>query len=133
MELQLIPILNTTSHQRKKMYQYKATLVKVVDGDTVDLAVDLGFDIVFNMRVRLNGIDTPEMHSPDPLERAKAILAKDHLSSLLVGKSLTVNTHKDKKEKYGRYLADIMVGDLDVVKDLLAGGHGIPYTGGKKA
>jgi micrococcal nuclease len=115
------------------MYQYEATLIKVVDGDTVDLCVDLGFDIKFNMRVRLNGIDTPELNSPDPGQRILATLAKDHLANLLSkAVVLTVNTHKDKKEKYGRYLADIMADGVDVVKDMLDTQHGVPYTGGKR-
>jgi micrococcal nuclease len=117
-----------------RMYEYDAELVRVVDGDTVDISVDLGFHISQQIRVRLNGINAPELSTP----AGKA--AKGFLEGLLpVGTSLRCNTVKDKTEKYGRYLADLTVqgstGDLaskSVNQTMLDAGQAIPYSGGKR-
>lgn len=84
------------------MYEYQATVIRVVDGDTVDLNVDLGLNTFTKERVRLYGINAPEKNTPQgPLSTAR-------LKELLpVGIGVTITTFKDKKEKYGRYLAVI--------------------------
>lgn len=89
------------------MYQYEATLLRVIDGDTVDLLVDLGCDISIKMRCRLFGINTPERGQPGYLE------ANNALTSLLEGTPLIVETIKDRKEKYGRYLVHIWQQELE--------------------
>lgn len=83
------------------MYDYKAKLIRVIDGDTVHLNVDLGCDVNINMTCRLYGINAPEMRTE------AGPLAKEHLIKLLseAPDSLILYTIKDKKEKYGRYLA----------------------------
>lgn len=88
------------------MYQYNARVLRVIDGDTVDLDVDVGFDIHFNLRVRLAGINTPELNSRLIEERDKAQKAKQYVSEYLTQNngSVTINTEKDRKDKYGRYL-----------------------------
>jgi micrococcal nuclease len=84
------------------MYEYSCSIIKVVDGDTVDAQVDLGFDISIKLRFRLAWINAPEMNT----EEGKA--AKLRLMELLpVATICNVRTLKDKREKYGRYLADI--------------------------
>jgi micrococcal nuclease len=116
------------------MYEYNAQLVRVVDGDTVDISVDMGFHISQQIRVRLNGINAPETSTP----AGKG--AKDFLEGLLpVGTSLRCNTFKDKTEKYGRYLADLTVqgntGDLatkSVNQTMVDAGQAIRYSGGKR-
>lgn len=119
------------------MYIYKSTVIKIVDGDTVDLMVDLGFDINFKMRVRLYGINTPELRASDPTIVAKAQEAKTFVSSLLpVGKQVYIQTIKDKTEKYGRYLATIFLDEVLTVpslnQQLIDKGLAVAYFGGKR-
>lgn len=81
------------------MYEYKCHILKIIDGDTVDARVDLGFRISIEMRFRLTGINAPEMRTPEGPK------AKKRLMELLPeGSETTVRTKKDKQEKYGRYL-----------------------------
>lgn len=105
------------------MYEYSAQLIRVVDGDTVWLDVDLGFDVRRKDSFRLYGIDTPELPSPE------GVAARNRLLSLLTGQ-ITVETIKDRREKYGRYLARVYAGDpqVDVGQVLLEEGHARPYT-----
>lgn len=90
------------------MFIYKATVLAVIDGDTLDLAIDLGFDLTRKIRIRLNGINTPELNSKDPTEVTKAKEAKTFVQNLLpMGKVIYIQTFKDKTEKYGRYLCEV--------------------------
>jgi len=93
------------------VFWYKAKVVNVVDGDTVDLDTDLGFRITFRQRYRLYGVDTPEMNDPDPAVRAMAVKAKEFVLAQVGGKEIVVNTHLDRADKYGRWLALIHVKD----------------------
>jgi micrococcal nuclease len=93
------------------MYTYKAKIEKVIDGDTVDVTIDLGFGIYHFIRLRLYGINTKEMHSKIEEERQMAIKAKEFVSTYL-GKTLTIKTYKD--DKYGRMLAEIFPDDMAV-------------------
>lgn len=124
------------------LYTYRAELVRVIDGDTVELRVDVGFRIYRVDSFRLAGINTPELHSPDEAERLRAKAAKAAMHSALDGRSLTVRTEKDAQEKYGRYLAWIDLDDAErtslgtncaTVNDwMVARGHAVPYFGGKR-
>ncbi len=87
------------------IYVYRATVTKVVDGDTMHLSVDLGCDVSTQMTVRLAGIDCPEMNTM--AGRAARAIAQDWLSRNAPGYAVVIRTLKDKKEKYGRYLAYI--------------------------
>lgn len=102
------------------MYTYKAKLIRVVDGDTVDLTLDLGFNTFINHRFRLHGVDTPEVFGvkKGSEEYEKGIKAKNRVAELLEGKNIKVETFKDRKDKYGRYLAVIYV-DKICINDLL--------------
>ena len=95
------------------MYEYKATVKRVIDGDSVVLDIDLGFYIFMNeTKIRLYGIDTPEMNSEDPLLRLQAVLATRYLyDNMPVGSKVTISTVLDKREKYGRLLATIITED----------------------
>ena len=106
---------------------------RVIDGDTAEIAIDLGFFIFRVESVRLNGIDAPEIHSSDQVERGFADKARTALAALLpVGATILLRTIKDK-EKYGRYLADIVTADnRNVSAALLATGLAIAYDGGAK-
>jgi micrococcal nuclease len=102
------------------MYEYRAKVVRVIDGDTIDLRVELGFHISVEDRFRLYGIDTPELNSSDPEVRAKAVLAKNRLIELLpVGLEVRIQTLKDKREKFGRYLAMVFINDTEYVNGIL--------------
>jgi micrococcal nuclease len=104
------------------MYEYKATLDRVVDGDTVDLIVDLGFRVKAHHRFRLINIDAPE---PRGVTREPGLKASSFLTELLADKSLVV--HSTKTGKYGRWLAQVWNGvDADDVSSLMIkAGHAI--------
>ena len=94
------------------MYEYFVREVKnVVDGDTIDVIIDLGFDIMFASRVRLAGIDTPESRTTDKAEKALGVEAKEYLKKQLKdAKSVVIRTEKmDSSEKYGRILGWVYV------------------------
>ncbi len=103
-------------------WTYRATLVRAVDGDTIDVTVDLGFRLRIELRLRLVGVDTPERGHPD-YARATAML-REHLD----GKPLMLRTHKDRTGKYGRYLATVyIVGEDESVNAKMARA-GWPYV-----
>jgi micrococcal nuclease len=113
-------------------YIYRAECLNVVDGDTVDLHVDQGFHSYRVERFRLLGVNTPELHSKDEFERARAQKAKDFLISKLspVGKPtgkwpLIVKT--TKSDSFGRWLCELWLGDLWVNKSLLDEGLAVPF------
>ena len=115
------------------MYEYSAKIRRVVDGDTVDITLDLGFDILYNNRIRLLGIDTPESRTRDLEEKKLGLAAKDRVKELCpVGSTVTVKTTKDGRGKFGRILGEIYVGDVNVNKLLIEEGHAVEYFGGKK-
>lgn len=106
------------------MYQYLASVRKVVDGDTLHLTVDLGLDIFTNTSVRLYGINTPELPTP------AGVAARDFVGEWLkANPRILVATYKDKREKYGRYLAEIFdVQRIESLNELLVThGHAVRY------
>jgi micrococcal nuclease len=118
------------------MYEYRAKVEKVVDGDTMDLSIDLGFDIFYASRVRLLGIDTPESRTRDLEEKKRGLAAKDRVLELCpVGSSVILKTSKDGKGKFGRILGSIYPeNEVNSVNDILVNeGHAVAYFGGKKS
>jgi len=119
------------------MYEYKAHVLRVVDGDTVDVDIDLGFGIwLRGERVRIMGIDTPESRTRDKLEKVFGVAAKNRLKELL-GKTAILKTMVDKdggdaKGKFGRILGDFICGDTVVTKILMDEGHCVEYWGQSK-
>ena len=109
------------------MYKYNAKLLNVVDGDTVDMDIDVGFNVKIKQRMRLKGINTPELHSQDLELRSKAIVAKEFVSAtLIVGTSYVINTYKE--DKYGRLLVDIYIKDSTTLNELLlTKGLAVPF------
>lgn len=106
------------------MFEYAAKVTRVVDGDTLDLDIDLGFSVTFNIRVRLLGVDTPETFGVkrDSEEYAAGVEARKFVEDFVAmnGGRVTVQTVKDKKGKFGRYLATIHAGDVAAsLNDLL--------------
>ena len=119
------------------MYEYFVKEVKnVVDGDTIDVVIDLGFDILFASRVRLAGIDTPESRTTDKAEKALGIEAKEYLKKQLKdAKSVVIRTEKmDSSEKYGRILGWVYVnGDSESLNNkMINDGYAWGYLGDTK-
>jgi micrococcal nuclease len=101
-------------------YKYRAEVVRVVDGDTVDAQVDLGFDVKLSARFRLLGINAPEKNTKEGKESLSRLTAL-----LPVGSSVVVQTTKDKKEKYGRYLGTFLVDGKSVNQQLVDEGFAV--------
>ena len=117
------------------MYEYSAKIRRWGDGDTVDVTLDLGFDILYNNRIRLYGINTPESRTRDLEEKKRGLAAKDRVKELCpVGSSITLKTTKDGRGKFGRILGEIFVpGVVQSVNQLLVEeGHAVEYDGGKR-
>ena len=90
------------------MYEYKCKVKRVVDGDTMDVILDLGFDIHHAVRVRMAGIDTPESRTRDKDEKARGKLSKAFLKESIKGKKIVLKTKiKDAKGKFGRVIAEV--------------------------
>jgi len=119
------------------MYEYRVNIVKIVDGDTVDVDIDLGFGMwIKDERVRMMGIDTPESRTRDKVEKKFGLASKAKLKSLL-GKTgvlkTQVNKHgEDMKGKFGRILGDFVVDDKMATEILIETGHAVAYFGGSK-
>ena len=122
------------------MYTYKICLLKVVDGDTIDAEIDLGFDVKVKKRVRFMGVNAPESRTRDLEEKARGLAAKDRVKQLLEGcKNITVKSHG--VGKFGRCLGEL---HLDIVDGqekltlvslnelLINEGHATEYHGGKR-
>ncbi len=119
------------------MYEYYVRKVEgVVDGDTIDVLIDLGFDILFASRVRLAGIDTPESRTKDLAEKALGLEAKEYLKkNLKDAKSVVIKTEKmDSSEKYGRILGWVYInGDTESLNDkMINDGYAWGYLGDTK-
>jgi micrococcal nuclease len=114
------------------VYEYRCSLEKVVDGDTIDVSIDLGFKVwLHKERVRLHGIDCPESRTRNLAEKELGLAAKARLKELLP-KKFAIKTTKDGKGKFGRILATPLVDGKDICQQLIDEGHAREYTGGKK-
>jgi micrococcal nuclease len=119
------------------MYKYFIKEVtKVVDGDTIDVIIDLGFDIMFSSRVRLAGIDTPESRTTDKVEKALGLESKEYLKkNLKDAKSIVIKTEKmNSSEKYGRILGWLYINDdTESINDkMINDGYAWGYLGETK-
>ena len=119
----------------KTDFSYRVKRVtKVVDGDTIDVILDMGFNILFAQRVRLFGIDTPESRTRDLVEKKYGLKAKKVLQDKLKkAKSITIRTHKgEEKGKFGRILGDIYCDGKSVNSEMVKVGHAVAYYGQNK-
>jgi micrococcal nuclease len=119
------------------MFEYYVKKVtKVVDGDTIDVEIDLGFDISFSSRVRLAGIDTPESRTTDKMEKALGLEAKAYLKhEIEAAKSVVIKTEKmDSSEKYGRILGWVFLdgSTVSLNEKMITDGHAWGYLGDTK-
>ena len=118
--------------------EYDVTVIKVVDGDTVDVDIDLGFGICLkDERVRVMGIDTPESRTSNKVEKLFGLAAKNRLYELLEHNAKLITTEdksgEDMKGKFGRILGDFRAADGRLVTEIMIEeGHCVPYFGGSK-
>ena len=112
------------------MYKYNAKVNRVVDGDTVDALVDLGFDTWKKVRIRMMGLNAPESRSKDLEEKKKGLAAKDRLKELLNKETFILQSYG--VGKYGRCLGELFVDDVNINKQLIKEGHAVEYHGGKR-
>jgi micrococcal nuclease len=121
------------------MYEYKCKVKRVVDGDTMDVILDLGFDVLHSVRVRLAGIDTPESRTRDLDEKARGKLSKAYLKESIKGKKIVLKTKlKDSRGKFNRVIAEVWAefekGSLRNVNELMIKEcHAVKYNAENKA
>ena len=121
------------------MYEYRCNIVKIIDGDTVDVDIDLGFGVwMRNERVRLHGIDTPESRTRDLEEKKYGLLAKSFLIKMLEDEGgIVLKTHKDAEGKFGRILGELWrtteYGDQSINQYLVDKHHAVRYYGQSKS
>ena len=120
------------------MYEYRCNIVKIIDGDTVDVDIDLGFGVwMKNERVRLYGIDTPESRTRDLEEKKYGLLAKSFLIRMLGDEGgIVLKTHKDAEGKFGRILGELWrttdFADKSINDYMIEKHHAVAYHGQSK-
>ena len=117
-----------------ELYNFRVKqITKVVDGDTFDCILDLGFDVLLEGRVRMLGIDTPESRTRDLEEKAYGLLAKDWLYEHIKGEEIIVQTVVDnEKGKFGRILGDFLIEGNAVTEQMITEGYAVAYHGQNK-
>ena len=117
------------------MYEYHAIVERVVDGDTIDLHIDLGFDVWIRQRVRLLGIDTPESRTRNAREKRFGKMASARVEELLPnGSKHVITTQFDSRGKFGRAMVDVLLQDGDTLCSLLVRERlAVPYHGQSKS
>jgi micrococcal nuclease len=123
--------------QEKDPYIYRIKSVgRVVDGDTIDADIDLGFDISLTKRIRLAGIDSPESRTTNLKEKALGLESKEWLKKSLEGaKDIIIKTEKpDSTEKYGRIIGHLFINgqETSLNNQMIDEGYALAYEGGKK-
>ena len=116
-------------------FSYRVNKVtKVVDGDTIDVIIDLGFDIMYKSRVRLFGIDTPESRTRDLVEKKFGLMSKEYLKNALKNaEKIVIKTHKGEETgKFGRILGEIFCDGVNVNQKMCEVGHAVAYYGQNK-
>ena len=116
-------------------FSYRVNKVtKVVDGDTIDVIIDLGFDIMYKSRVRLFGIDTPESRTRDLDEKKYGLMSKDFLKDKLKNADkIVIKTHKGEETgKFGRILGEIFCDNVNINQQMCDVGHAVAYYGQSK-
>jgi endonuclease YncB( thermonuclease family) len=109
---------------------HRGVVVKVYDGDTITVAATLGSSVLYRFRIRLRGIDTPEIKGSSEEEKARAIVARDALSAHIMGQQVYLRNLGN--EKYGRILADVYFNNVHMNQWMMQQGHAHAYDGGTK-
>jgi micrococcal nuclease len=119
------------------LYHYKAEVISVYDGDTITVMIDQGMKHFARVKVRMIGINTPELRTKDLEEKARGYAAKDYLKSRIEGKTIVINTVK--KGKFGRWLGVIWLYEEGMEElgeslndEMIRMGHAVAYDGGKR-
>ena len=108
------------------MYTYKAKCIRVIDGDTIVAEVDLGFNTFRKVKVRLEGIDAPEIRTRDLEEKKKGFAAKEYLEDIFsTSKDFTLVSKK--VDKYGRCLGTILIEDININEEMIESGLAVVY------
>lgn len=118
-----------------KLFHYKATVERIIDGDTIDVVLDLGFDIHMKARIRFAGINAPESRTRNPIEKEAGLAAKRYVESWCKDgdENVIVQTQLDGKGKFGRVLGRILNDEGQCLNDeMISLGHATPYEGGKR-
>ena len=120
--------------QWNKMHEYKTKIRRIVDGDTVDVDIDLGFGMIFSkQRIRLYGIDTPESRTRDKEEKFYGKLAAQFLKDQCKkGSCITLRTYLDKKGKFGRIQGEIIVDGVNINQLMIEEHMAVEYHGQSK-
>jgi len=114
------------------MFEYNGKIKKVVDGDTIDAYIDLGFDVWITKRIRFMGIDTPESRTRDKVEKRFGKGAKHRLVEMLEQNDNKFKVVSHGTGKFGRVLGELFIGDLNINKQMIKEGHAVAYFGGSK-
>ena len=116
------------------MYEYRCKITRIVDGDTMDIDIDLGFGVwLHKERVRIYGIDTPESRTRDKVEKKYGLMAKEFVKQFVKGNSIILSTKEyDAKGKFGRILGDIIVDRKSLSETMIQEHHAVPYFGQSK-
>jgi len=117
-----------------KLFHYRAELERVIDGDTIDCTLDLGFDIHYKVRIRFAGINAPESRTRDLVEKQKGLESKQFVENWLGAcDEVIVQTRLDEKGKFGRVLGNILNQEGACLNhEMIALGHATVYEGGKR-
>ena len=119
----------------QSLFHYRAVVDRVVDGDTIDVILDLGFDIQLKGRVRFYGMNAPESRTRDAVEKQAGLAAKRYVEDWISGHEgkVIIQTSLDDKGKYGRILGRVLNDEGECLNDeMVSLGHATPYFGGKR-
>lgn len=116
------------------MYEYRCKILRIVDGDTVDVDIDLGFGVwMHKERVRVAGIDTPESRTKDLVEKQFGLASKQFVKDLMpIGSQQIIKTQKDKTGKFGRILGDFIIDGVLLSQLMIEKHHAVEYNGENK-
>ena len=114
------------------MYNYNATCIRVVDGDTIDAEIDLGFDIKVTKRIRLGGINAPESRTRNKVEKKLGLAAKERLKEMMEGAANCFELESQEIGKFGRVIGEVWINDVNVNEDMIKSHHAVPYSAQNK-